>query len=268
MSASERPCALMRDLMMPVLDALPARVDVFIRDDDAGWNDADLLALLDVTQRCGAPIDLAAIPGAVGSGLARFLRERIAAAPALLGVHQHGSTHLNHETAGRKCEFGASRDIAAQHADLAWGLARLRDHFGELLLPIFTPPWNRCSEATPMLLADLGLAALSRDRGARPVQHALQEIAVDSDWSKHWRDGGAPAVAADLARALRERAADGQPLGLMLHHAVMTAEELALLETLLATMAAHPRVRWRAMRELLAPTTNSTQRSTTCTTTA
>jgi hypothetical protein len=133
----------------------------------------------------------------------------------------------------------------------------LREHFGELLLPLFTPPWNRCTDVTPPLLVELGFAALSRDRGAKPAQQALQEIAVDSDWSKHWCDGGAPAVAADLARALHERAADGQPLGLMLHHAVMTAEELALLESLLATMAAHPRVRWRAMRELLAASTGT-----------
>jgi hypothetical protein len=242
----------MRDLIEPVLDALPARVDVFIRDDDAGWNDADLLALLDVTERCGVPIDLAAIPSAMGAGLARFLRARIAAAPGLVGIHQHGSTHLNHETEGRKCEFGASRDIAVQHADLARGWALLREPFGEMLLPIFTPPWNRCSDATPTLLADLGFAALSRDRCARPVQLALQEIAVDIDWSKHWREGGSAAVAAAFALALSARAGDGEPLGLMLHHAVMAADELSALEDMLVALAAHRNVRLCAMRELLA----------------
>jgi predicted deacetylase len=243
----------MRDLLMPVLDALPARVDVFIRDDDAGWNDAQLLALLDVTGRCGVPIDLAAIPGAMSAGLARFLRARIAAAPGLVGVHQHGSTHLNHESEGRKCEFGVSRGAAAQRADLARGRAQLREYFGDLLQPIFTPPWNRCTEATTALLAELGFTALSRDRGARPAQHQLQEIAVDVDWSKHWRDGGASAVAAAFAQALRERAADGQPLGLMLHHAVMQQEEHAVLQELLGALAHHPRLRWRSMRELLVP---------------
>jgi hypothetical protein len=265
----------MRHVLMPVLEALPARVDVFIRDDDAGWNDAQLLALLDVTERCGVPIDLAAIPGAMTSGLARFLRARIAAAPGRVGVHQHGSTHLNHESEGRKCEFGVSRGAAAQRADLARGQAQLREHFGDLLLPIFTPPWNRCTEATTALLAELGFAALSRDRGARPTQHALQEIAVDVDWSKHWhtqgcehgREGGASAMAAAFARALRERAADGQPLGLMLHHAVMQPDERAALEALLGALARHPRLRWRSMRELLVPMV-STNESTPCTTSA
>lgn len=244
----------MRDLIVPVLDALPARVDVFIRDDDAGWNDAHLLALLDVTERCGAPIDLAAIPQAMTRGLARELRARIGAAPGLLGVHQHGSTHLNHESVGRKCEFGASRSVSAQREDLSRGQAQLREHFAERLLPVFTPPWNRCTEATTALLAELGFAALSRDRGARPAQQALQEIAVDLDWSKHWREGGAPALTAALAHTLRERAAAGQPLGLMLHHAVMDRHELALLTALLHALTQHPRVRWRPMRDLLTPT--------------
>ena len=257
----------MRDVIEAALDALPACVDVFIRDDDAGWNDADLLALLDVTERCGVPIDLAAIPGAMRSGLARFLCARIVAAPGQVGVHQHGSTHLNHETEGRKCEFGASRDLLAQHDDLARGLAQLRDHFGELLLPIFTPPWNRCSEATPTLLADLGFAALSRDRGAKPAQCALQEIAVDVDWSKQWRSGGRAAVAEAFSLALRERAADGQPLGLMLHHAVMHQDERSLLMELLGALAHHPHLRWRSMRELLVPMKN-TNESTACTTSA
>jgi predicted deacetylase len=257
----------MRALIDAVLDALPARVDVFIRDDDAGWNDAHLLALLDVTERCGAPIDLAAIPHAMDRGLARELRARITRAPGLVGVHQHGSAHLNHESEGRKCEFGVSRSVAAQRDDLSRGQAQLREHFGELLLPIFTPPWNRCTEATPALLAELGFTALSRDRGAKPAQQALQEIAVDLDWSKHWREGGAPALAAAFAHTLRERGADSQPLGLMLHHAVMHQDELCLLKEVLHALSAHPQVRWCSMRDLLRPTKN-TQQNTACTSSA
>jgi hypothetical protein len=256
----------MRDLMLPVLDALTARVDIFIRDDDAGWDDSHQLALLDVTRRCGVPIDLAAIPRAMSPGLARVLRERIAAAPGLLSIHQHGSTHFNHEVAGRKCEFGASRSAQQQRNDLSRGQAVLREHFGELLLPVFTPPWNRCTDVTPVLLAELGFAALSRDRGAKPAQHALQEIAVDMDWTRHWREGGGPALIAAFTQALRERAADGQPLGVMLHHAVMTQDELTLLQELLTVLTDHPNVGWRSMRELLNPVKN-THEWITCTTT-
>lgn len=255
----------MHELMADALDGLRAPIDVFIRDDDAGWNDAQLLVLLDLTQRCGVPIDLAAIPRAMTRGLARELRKRCEAANERIGLHQHGCTHFNHEVEARKCEFGSARSAEQQRDDLARGQAQLRQHLGDLLQPIFTPPWNRCSEITPGLLADLGFAALSRDRGAKPAQSALQEIAVDVDWSRHWRDGGAPAVAAAFTRAAGERAVDGQPLGLMLHHAAMHQDEFSLLMQWLGVLSAHPRVRWRSMRELLVPTKNANE-LTACTT--
>jgi peptidoglycan/xylan/chitin deacetylase (PgdA/CDA1 family) len=242
----------MLGLLIPALDALPATVQVFVRDDDAGWEDARLLALLDVMQRAGVPIDLAAIPAAVGPALASELCGRIDRAPGLVAVHQHGLHHFNYETAGRKCEFGAARGVAVQRADLVRGRAMLAGLLGARLQPWFTPPWNRCSAATPGLLADLGFRCLSRDRGAAPAQDALPELPVDVDWSRHWREGGAAAVAGALARALRARAADGAPLGLMLHHGVMAREERQCLAELLAVASHHPRLRWRGMGELLA----------------
>ncbi|GAB3668037.1 polysaccharide deacetylase family protein [Ramlibacter alkalitolerans] len=241
----------MRDVLMPVLDALPATVQVFVRDDDAGWEDDRLLALLDVTQRAGVAIDLAAIPAAIGPELAAELRTRIDAAPALVAVHQHGLVHANHEPEGRKSEFGAARTAAAQREDLELGRALLADWLGARVQPWFTPPWNRCSALTAALLAAAGFQALSRDRGAKPLQSELPELPVDVDWSRHWREGGPAAVAAALAQALRARAADGAALGLMLHHGVMVREERDCLAALLADAARHPRLRWRAMRELL-----------------
>lgn len=254
----------MRDLIRAQLDALPARVDCFIRDDDAGWADARLLALLDVAERCGLPIDLAAIPRAVTPSLARELRARMQAAPRRLGLHQHGYAHANHEREGRRCEFGPARDAQAQREDLAQGQARLREHFGAALQPVFTPPWNRCSEATPGLLAALGFRALSRDRRAAPSQHTLPEIAVDLDWSKY--RGDAAAMAAAWHHALQARCADGRPFGLMLHHAAMTSEDLVVLEALLASLASHPRLRWCSMGELLAAPPLPAAESTACTT--
>jgi len=237
-----------------LLDMLPAPVDAFVRDDDAGWDDAGQLALLDLTQRAGVPIDLAAIPSAVSDTLAHALRERIDAAPALVALHQHGHAHANHEPDGRKCEFGATRSLAAQRDDLLHGRTLLAAHFGTRVQAVFTPPWNRCSGATATLLAALGWQALSRSRGAQPVQCVLPELPVDLDWSKHWRAGGADAVAQALGAALRARAADGAPLGLMLHHAAMDDDERRALRDLLAAAASHPRLRWHPMRALL-PTT-------------
>jgi hypothetical protein len=243
----------MSDCLTPVraaLDAASAPLDIFLRDDDAGWSDARLFALLDVAARAGVAIDLAVIPLAIGDALAQELRARIDAAPGYVGVHQHGYAHVNHQREGRSGEFGAARDLNAQLQDLLLGRARLQQHFDDRLDAIFTPPWNRCAPGTPPLLAGLGYTALSRDRGATP-QRALPELAVDVDWCKHWRAGGPAAVAGALARAISARSANGQPLGLMLHHAVMDESELALLESWLIGLASHPRLRWRSMRSLL-----------------
>ncbi len=60
----------------PVVDALDRRtvpIEVFVRDDDAGWADAELFALLDVFAARGMPIDLAVIPDALTPRLAAEL---------------------------------------------------------------------------------------------------------------------------------------------------------------------------------------------------
>ena len=199
------------------------------------------------------PIDLAVIPLATAAALADALCARMSAAPALLGVHQHGFAHFNHEAQARKCEFGESRSADAQRDDLRAGRDHLRGLFGTRLDTIFTPPWNRCSAATPVLLAELGFGALSRSRGA-PVQGALPELPVDVDWCKQRREAalvgedGSSRVARELAR----RVAAGGPVGLMLHHAAMDASDLVLLRTVLDATRRHPRARWHAMRDLLA----------------
>lgn len=246
----------MPDALSPVLRALDARtqpLSFFLRDDDAGWNDKSLFKLLDVTAQAGVPIDLAVIPQVTGPKLAAQLCERIDAQPRLLGVHQHGNTHANHELVGRRCEFGASRDAVAQRNDLRQGRGRLQALMGHRLDDIFTPPWNRCAPYTPALLPEVGIKVLSRDRTA-PAQHALPELQVDVDWCKHSR--GAEADAQALAQALlavvQTRASDCAPVGLMLHHAQMETAELALLRQWLPALRAHPQVRWRLMREVLA----------------
>lgn len=241
------------DALHAALDAAPAPVDFFIRDDDAGWDDARLFALLDVTERHGVPIDLAVIPQATGHPLAASLCLRKSAAPGLLGLHQHGFAHQNHETVERKCEFGSARSLELQRADLRAGREQLSALFGANLDPFFTPPWNRCAAGTAALLAELGFAALSRSRGA-PAQQVLPELAIDVDWCKAQRlarsDGaanGSSGIAAQLARCI----AAGGPVGLMLHHADMDDTDLTLLDDLLRTAGRHPALRWRPMRALM-----------------
>lgn len=244
----------MTDALTPVLralDARRARLTMFLRDDDAGWATPRLMALIDVTQAAGAAIDLAVIPQATGEALAETLCARIDAAPGSIGVHQHGFAHLNHETLGRRCEFGSARSVSMQRHDLRQGRTRLRSLFGHRLDDFFTPPWNRCSAATPAVLAELGFTLLSRDRTAVP-QQVLPELNVTLDWCKLSRDEGRElgAVWQGLAEALQQHADGDAPLGLMLHHGPMTAADLDGLGGLLQALAGHGGVRWRSMRDI------------------
>jgi hypothetical protein len=240
------------DILRAALDAALAPVHFFLRDDDGGWDDARLFALLDTTEHVGVPIDVAMIPCATSAALAASLGARINAAPSLLGVHQHGFAHANHETVERKCEFGSARSLLAQRDDLVAGRERLRELFCARLDPIFTPPWNRCSAGTPALLAALGYAALSRDRGAM-AQSALPELAVDLDWCKLRRLAAAAGenVGERITRELARCIGAHSTVGVMLHHADMATEELALLSALLIAIKTHPRTHWRPMRELI-----------------
>lgn len=239
--------------LLSALDEAPQPVDLFVRDDDAGWDDDALHRLLDVTTAASVPIDLAAIPQAVTPGLAAQLMQRQDSARGLIGVHQHGFAHLNHEPSGRRCEFGESRAWSWQCADLVAGREVLEGLFGDRLDPIFTPPWNRCSDVTPGLLADLGFAALSRIRSAAP-QTALPELPVDVDWCKCEREGAAQAcddAPERVALALTRRVRSGGPVGLMLHHAAMDNRSLGRLTVLLRALRGHPRLRCRSMADLL-----------------
>jgi predicted deacetylase len=242
-----------QDPLLRVLDAAPGPVTFFIRDDDAGWADERLHALLDVAADVNIPIDLAVIPEALQPPLAQALLQRMDQQP--LGLHQHGWSHFNHEASGRKGEFGASRAAAQRLNDLRQGRDRLLQLLGPRVDAIFTPPWNRCADGTAEQLQALGFAALSRDAGAT-AQRVLPELPVHVDWARHCREATAAGddlalrVASDLARQVPASAAPAA-IGLMLHHAVMDDDELGLLRPLLASWTKHPRARWVPMRTLV-----------------
>lgn len=231
------------------LDRASRPVTFFFRDDDGGWDDEALGRLLERFAESAVALDVAVIPTALGLRTARELLR--GAGGARVRVHQHGYAHANHEPAGRKCEFGPSRPLAFQHRDIAAGQTMLRAVFGAQLDPIFTPPWNRCVPETGELLRELGFAVLSRDRSAGSLQRApLRELPIHVDWfaKDHGQRSSFDALGVELAAA----AGSGEPLGVMLHHAVMDAPEHRALGELLALVASHRNARpvsmWSAAR--------------------
>jgi hypothetical protein len=237
------------DPVVSALDRRPAPVEIFVRDDDGGWEDGRLLALLDLFAEERFPIDVAAIPAATGEALAAELSRRMAFLP--LGIHQHGFTHLNHEPEGRACEFGRARPIESQHSDIRLGRQMLLDQFGAHLDPIFTPPWNRCTVVTALCLRDIGIRAISRDVTAGWLRlDGLVECPIGVDWFA--RRGGQRLSRAAWAEVFAG-AIDGAagPLGVMLHHAVMGSDELRAWSGVLRVLAGHSNASGMLMREAI-----------------
>lgn len=240
------------DPLRAALDAATAPVDCFFRDDDAGWRDDRLFDLLDVFSELGLPLDLAVIPAALSMDAARELRERIERSNGRLGAHQHGFAHSNHEPEGeRRCEFGPARPRDDQLRDIAAGRARLARLLGPCAEPFFTPPWNRCTEATGRCLAELGFQLLSREARAEPLGvPGLRELPVEVDWLKRRKGERLPRV--KVARIAARAVEDGGPVGVMLHHAEMDDDERSGAGELLALLAGHESARCLRMAAVCA----------------
>jgi hypothetical protein len=236
------------DPLRRALDEAPARLSVFLRDDDAGWADERLVALLDLGAERSLPLDLAVIPRALRPELARALLARLEGAP--ISLHQHGLAHVNHEPHGRRCEFGPARDRDAQRRDIAEGHRLLVELLGPHVDPIFTPPWNRCTTDTAECLAELGFLALSRESRADPVGPTdLQELPVAVDWFAH-RKG--ERLSPDLLGELLARATERiEPVGIMLHHGRMDEEDLTRAAELLDLLASSRNAVVRPMSALI-----------------
>ena len=236
----------------PVAECLhqaPTPITFFFRDDDAGWSDRRLVSLLFLFEDQGVPIDLAAIPNALDQSLVPELQRRLSSMPEIIGVHQHGWTHRDHESRGRKHEFGPSRSSTDQFADLQAGRARVEALFGSAADAIFTPPWNRCTQETVNHLEALGFDTLSRDVSGAPLQlGGLRELAVGVDWCRYWEkaDRG-PSV---IAQRIADISGNEQPLGIMLHHAEMDTTQRKYLCDLLRLLQAHPNADCRLMRDI------------------
>jgi peptidoglycan/xylan/chitin deacetylase (PgdA/CDA1 family) len=229
------------DSLIRALDGAEAPVVCFFRDDDVGWRADRLRELLDLFAELALPLDLAVIPADLDAAEARELRERLEAAGGRLGLHQHGYRHENHEPSGaRKCEFGPARAREAQLRDIAAGRDMLDDLLGEVVEPIFTPPWNRCSAVTGGCLAELGFEVLSREAKAEPLElPELRELPVSVDWLK--RRDGARLPHEAIARLAADAVARGGPMGVMLHHAEMDRAERDAAAELLQVLAEHER---------------------------
>jgi hypothetical protein len=229
--------------LIPTLGLRSKPLRLFFRNDDAGWAQDRLDALLGVFCDSDTPIDLAVIPAVLTAEGADLLKQW-QARHAGIGLHQHGYAHTNHEPEGaRKCEFGPSRPVERQCADIAMGRDRLAGLLGTVD-PIFTPPWNRCARETVARLPRLGFSVYSDDGGAVAQDGGPLHLPIDLDWERERRRGSLPeALAALVSRP-------GDLAGIMLHHATMDDAAMAAFSGFLRQIRSHRNVEFVSMRDI------------------
>ncbi|PWC84198.1 hypothetical protein TSH100_18570 [Azospirillum sp. TSH100] len=232
---------------------LGRRCPLWLRDDDAVAASPQLDQLLMRCAQANIPLGLAVIPADAGPSLVEALAGHAHVTPLV-----HGWSHTDHAAPGRKkCEFGPERPPGVRQAEAERGLSTLRALFGDRLLPLFVPPWNRMASDMPACLAAAGYRAVSAFGPSPEPRDGIAWVNTHLDLID-WR-GSRSAVPLDalldlLCRELRDRRegrrTPNEPIGLLTHHRVHDAAIWELLDRLLDRLAGHPALEWPAVGSL------------------
>ena len=227
-------------------------IQVFFRDDDVDEEEESLRRLLGIFFTRMIPVSLAVIPGRLTDRAIKLLDGYRGDRPDLIELNQHGWRHINHETSGRKSEFGASRDFQAQLDDIMQGKSKMIEAFGSDWFPAFIPPWNRCTEVTYRALDQSALLVLSKGKGGPTFEgYRMREIPITLDMYR-WQNGPAMKPQYEIVSDLKAQVKRGERVGILLHHRVMTDEAFSFLESLLLMLNQHPAIKFHTFRSILA----------------
>ncbi len=222
-------------------------IDIFFRDDDVDIDEENLHRLLTIFSNRKTPLIAGVIPKLLTGDCIKLLSEF----SEFTELVQHGWQHKNHETIERKCEFGNSRNYNEQFSDLAAGQKIMNEAFGKNWFPAFIPPWNHCTENTHRALDELGFRVLSKLRGSQAPVTGFQfrEISVTLDIFR-WQNGATLKSAEEIYEELTQQIVKGAPIGIMLHHKVMTDEAFLFIEQLLDALKQSPAVKFHTLASL------------------
>ena len=239
------------DSLHDIMDRAKTRdtpVQVFFRADDIAYVDEPFRRLMNSFLFNKTPLCLAVVPEWLTHHNWGAMQEFNPKNP-LWCWHQHGKSHTNHQQEGKKCEFGDARSREKISRDLAEGKKNLLVHLGNLFYPVFTPPWNRCSQDTLELLNEMNYAAVSRSKGAKPpAGKILPDLAINIDLhtrrevdsNEGWKN-----LLAEFAAA-----AECGCMGIMLHHQLMNDAAFVFLDQLLALLKSNRNISLVSFREL------------------
>lgn len=209
---------------------------IFFRADDIGVPGKQCSQLIQLFMDHKLPLCLAVVPTWVTKERFATLLDQAGKKNPQWCWHQHGWLHRNHETTGKKQEFGSGRAATAQVSDLKKGQLRLQQILGDEFSPFFTPPWNRCSLDTLNGLQKLGFTAISRSKNAKPPSPAqFPDIQINIDL--HTRKETEPKkFLQNILSELTQEIANGTG-GIMIHHQRMSQAAFDFLALLLGIIS-------------------------------
>ena len=158
----------------------------------------------------------------------------------LVRVHQHGFAHIEPRAGRAQVRVRRRpRPPAARRADVAAGRDAARGPPRRPIDPVFTPPWNRCigrhrrRRARRRPRRAVARRQRRAPRPARPRRGPGADRLVGPPQGHAGRRSSAATPSPPTSPA-------GGPVGVMLHHAVMDADDRRHLAALLALVAASP----------------------------
>ena len=220
---------------------------IWLRDDDAVSDTAELRRLLALAEEVRTVIGLAVIPERADESLVK----RVASGPCC--VWQHGWAHHwqyeDDEQSYSQGEFGAGRDLELMVADARKGQARLDRLFGEQgWQRVFVPPFHAFCVPFKMLLPSLGYRGLSAGDPLTPPVQTVAEVNAEIDiinWRKR-KFRGSDTISGLLTEQLRSRRQGRMefeaPIGLLTHHLAMDEPAWRYMEELFRFLARHDAV--------------------------
>lgn len=216
-------------------------VDLYFRADDLGVPGENSSLLLALFKQHQMPLNLALVPAWLTSARWEALEYHAGEGNSLFCWHQHGWRHVNHEPVGKKQEFGPSRSQEQIDLDLVKGAQKLSALLGQKTCPVFTPPWNRCSDRTVLPLKKLGFKGISMDTGRSSFcPEGLMELPVHVDL--HTRKDVSPEQGwQSMFEELVQGLGSGQ-CGIMIHHRKMTAPAFVFLSFLIQEIKRKKRI--------------------------
>ncbi len=258
------PCALYREfpangltqIEQTLTDALDRSTSskplpVLFRADDIGVPSAHSLRLLGLFAHYRVPLCLAVVPAWLTATRWKVFKAHVDTGSPQWCWHQHGWRHANHQHGGKKGEFGTARPRSALRTDLIRGKDRLETVLGTDFSPFFTPPWNRCSDETLKLLAELDYRGISRSKGEQSRRAPLDDFFINVDLHTRKEADAAGALQA-LCEELRQ-AIEGYYVSIMIHHQLMNERSFELLEFLLSFISQSSKMKGCRFNELGKP---------------